>query len=83
MSKRAQNERKFPNWVSLPEGGRRYWYDSLGEDFGYARYVKIVDQDEDTVAFYQEIYDNDGVLIEIHHKYPIDSGHQRVGGDQE
>ncbi len=83
MSKRTQNERKFTNWVSLPEGGRRYWYDAQGEDFGYARYVKIVDQDENTVAFYQEIYDNEGVLIEIHHKYPIDRGHQRVGGDQE
>jgi hypothetical protein len=31
-----------------------------------------------TVRFYQEIYDDTGKLVEIHHKYPVDQGHQKV-----
>ncbi len=33
---------------------------------------------EVTIAFSQEIYDNSGVLIEIHEKFPIDKGHKKV-----
>jgi hypothetical protein len=40
--------------------------------------VKEVDADEVTVRFYQEIYDDTGKLVEIHHKYPVDQGHQKV-----
>jgi hypothetical protein len=43
-----------------------------------ARYVKIVDASEETVAFYQEIYDEQGVLVEIHEKFPVDRGHRQV-----
>jgi hypothetical protein len=42
------------------------------------RYVKIVDADEKTLSFAQEIYDAKGKLIEIHQKFPEDKGHQRV-----
>lgn len=76
MANRQQNERAFPNWAALPDGGRRYWRDRPGGDFGWCRYVKIVDQDETTLQFVQEIYDDDGRLIEIHQKYPVDTGHQ-------
>ncbi len=33
---------------------------------------------EETLRFYQEIYDNNGKLVEIHEKYPGDKGHKKV-----
>ncbi len=78
MSTREQNERKFLNWEPLPAGGRRYWLDLLGRPGWKARYVKEVDVNEVTVRFYQEIYDETGKLVEVHHKYPLDRGHQKV-----
>ncbi len=78
MSTREQNERKFSNRENLPSGGRRYWLDISGRQGWKARYVKEVDADEVTVRFYQEIYDGTGKLVEVHHKFPIDQGHQRV-----
>jgi len=62
----------------LPDGGRRYWYDVPGHSGWKARYVKEVDTQENTVKFYQEIYDEHGELREVHQKYPVDTGHQKV-----
>lgn len=76
--KREQNEKKFDNWEELTHGGRRYWYDVEGRAGWKARYVKEVDEDEDTIEFYQEIYDGKGRLMEIHEKYPVDEGHRKV-----
>jgi membrane protein implicated in regulation of membrane protease activity len=42
------------------------------------RYVKEVDATEQTLRFYQEIYNSSGKLIEIHEKYPKDRGHIKV-----
>ncbi|OFW16663.1 MAG: hypothetical protein A3H29_13605 [Acidobacteria bacterium RIFCSPLOWO2_02_FULL_67_21] len=80
--KRAQNERKFESWEELPGGGRRYWFDVKGRAGWSARYVKAVDGSETTVKFYQEVYDGNGQLREIHHKYPMDLGHQQVTGNE-
>lgn len=80
MSAREQNERKFPNWEELPGGGRRYWLDIPGRRGWRARYVKEVDAEENTLRFYQQIYDSDGRLVEVHEKYPVDTGHQKVEG---
>jgi uncharacterized protein YwqG len=79
--KRIQNEKKFGSWDELPESGRRYFFIIQGKYGWSARYVKEVDNSELTIRFYQEIYDNNGQLIEIHEKYPVDSGHVKVGGD--
>ena len=50
------------------------------EQFGWlARYVKEVDASELTLRFYQEIYDDFGQLVEVHEKYPIDKGHEKIG----
>ena len=76
--KRAQNERKFGSWDALPDGGRRYSFEVTGRSGWRARYVKEVDAAESTVKFYQEIYDAEGRLREVHHKYPVDLGHQQV-----
>ncbi len=46
MSTRQQNERKFPHWIDLPNGGRRYWLDVAGRHGWWARYVKEVDVQE-------------------------------------
>lgn len=76
--KRHANERKFERWELLPGGGRRYWYDVPGKAGWRARYIKEVDTREATVRFLQEIYDDRGQLVEIHQKYPEDTGHQPV-----
>jgi hypothetical protein len=76
--KRRENERKFGHWDESPDGRRRYWYDVQGRTGWRARYVKEVDAQEITVRFFQEIHDQDGVLVEIHEKYPVDSGHKPV-----
>ena len=54
---------------------RRYWFEIVGRSGGKARYVKEVDAEEVTVAFWQEICNNQGVMIELHEKYPLDKGH--------
>lgn len=77
MATRAQNERKFPNWEALPDGGRRYWRDVTGRR-RRVRYVKVVNADEKTLSFAQEIYDRTDTLIEIHEKFPVDKGHRKV-----
>jgi hypothetical protein len=78
MATRAQNERNFRYWDDRPTGGRRYWKDYPGRHGGWARYVKIVDAEETTLLVVQEIYDHDGVLIEVHEKFPVDKGHRKV-----
>ena len=76
--KRRLNEKKFPNWGILPNGGRRYWFEITGKHGWKARYVKEVDSMEEIVKFYQEIYDGKGNLIEIHEKFPVDKGHRKI-----
>jgi hypothetical protein len=77
-AKRRRNERVFENWEELPDGGRRYWYEVTGRLVWKARYVKEVDADENTLRFRQEIYNERGELVEIHEKYPVDTGHRKV-----
>ncbi len=77
-AKRRRNERVFGNWEELPDGGRRYFYE-VQERLGWeARYVKEVDAEENTRRFVQEIYNEHGELVEIHEKYPTDTGHRKV-----
>jgi len=78
MGTRAQNERRFQRWVELPDGGRRYRLDIPGRHGWLARYLKEVDADERTVRFWQEIFDEAGMLVEIHEKYPVDRGHRKA-----
>ena len=78
MSTRAQNEKKFGKWDDLPGGGRCYQLDVPGRLGWLARYRKEVDANETTLRFWQEIYDEQGKLVEIHEKFPLDKGHQKV-----
>jgi hypothetical protein len=76
MTTRATNERKFRNWRNLDDGKRLYWLEVKGKMNWSARYLKLVDHNEITIRFWQEIFDEQGVLVEVHQKYPIDLGHQ-------
>ena len=69
MSTRTQNEKKFGQWEELPGGGRRYRLDMAGRLGWQARYLKEVDSNETTLRFWQEIYDDQGSLIETHEKF--------------
>ena len=76
--KRLQNERKFSDWIDRQGGGRKYWFDVKGR-FGWkAKYVKEVNINDETIRFYQEIFDEKGNLVEIHDKFPVDKGHNKV-----
>jgi len=77
--KRRENEQKFGRWQPLPGGGRQYSYTVAGRRGWTARYVKEVDTQEVTVRFYQEIYNPQGELVEVHHKFPLNGGHQKPG----
>jgi hypothetical protein len=37
-----------------------------------------VDREENTARFWQEIYDDQGRLVEVHENYPVDKGHRRL-----
>lgn len=78
QTKRRRNEKIFQSWEDLPDQGRRYFYTVEGRSGWKARYVKEVDADEKTLCFYQEIFNDHGELVEIHQKYPVDTGHQPV-----
>lgn len=77
-NKRLLNETKFQDWAELSDGGRKYWFDVYGRHGWKARYIKTVDESEETTAFFQEIYDDKGNLIEVHEKFPVDKGHRKV-----
>ncbi|HEX3857479.1 MAG TPA: hypothetical protein VHY30_09315 [Verrucomicrobiae bacterium] len=78
MANRQQNEKAFPGWEKLPDGGRIYFRRISGRSGGFARYCKEVDDMEKTIRFWQEIYDRNGKIVARHEKFPLDSGHQNV-----
>ena len=78
MDKRRLNEKKFCNWIKLEDGGRKYWMDVIGRYGWKAVYIKIVDDEENTLKFFQEIYNMNNELVEVHNKYPIDEGHKKL-----
>ena len=80
--KKRLNEKKFPYWKELPNGGRRYWLEIMGKHGYKARDIKEVDNEEKTIKSWQEIYDDRGNLVEIHEKYPRDLGHKRIEKEQ-
>ena len=81
--KRQLNERKFTNWEEVSNGGRKYWLEIKGIHGWKARYIKEVNVMEETIKFYQEVYDDKGNLIEIHEKFPVDKGHRKMGDEKQ
>lgn len=78
MATRVQNEKRFRNWEDFPDGTRKYWTDRRGYSYGFQRMVKWVDDDENTLQVVQEIYNDNGVMIERHQKFPVDTGHEKL-----
>jgi hypothetical protein len=76
MTSRMRNERKFGNWKSTHHGGRLYFLEIAREMGWKACSFKEVDASENTLRFWQAIYDSHGKLVEIHEKYPLDLGHR-------
>lgn len=76
--KRKQNEKEFDQWIEKDDGGRIYSFEIAGKLGWKAKYLKEVDANENTIRFWQEVYDEHNVLKEIHEKYPIDKGHQKL-----
>jgi hypothetical protein len=77
-NRRKINKRKFTHWDALPNGGRKYWLEINGKHGWKARYIKEVNASEETIRFYQEIYDEHKSLVEIHEKFPMDKGHKTI-----
>jgi hypothetical protein len=82
MATREQNEKEYRNWIDLPDGGRRYWRDRKGRITGIQRMVKTVDAQENALSVVQEIYNDEGEIIERHQKFPQDTGHQVIAKDE-
>jgi hypothetical protein len=78
MGSRSENERKFRSWVDFPTGTRLYSLIVAGRGGWSAQYHKEVDSLEKTIRFWQEIYDESGRLVEVHQKFPVDTGHRKV-----
>jgi hypothetical protein len=78
FQKRIENEKKFVNWKEDLKGNRAYFLEVSGKYGWKAKYIKEVDSEENTKRFYQEIYNELNVLVEIHEKYPVDKGHRKV-----
>lgn len=77
-NKRKENEKKYDKWEEREEGDRKNWFEVEGK-FGWrARYIKIVDAKEFTLQFWQEILNDKNEIVEIHHKFPRDLGHQKL-----
>ncbi len=75
---RQKNEIDYEQWMEKKDGGRIYSFEIPGKSGWKAKYLKEVNNDEVTTRFWQEIYDDKNVMIEIHEKYPIDKGHQKL-----
>lgn len=76
--KRLSNEKEYDLWIEKKDGGRIYSFEIIGR-FGWtSKYLKETDAEETTLKFWQEIYDENGNLNEIHEKYPVDKGHKKI-----
>ena len=78
MASRSANENRFKQWKAIANNGRHYFRRVAGKQGWHAVYCKEVDADEKTLRIWQEVYNEKNELVEIHHKYPEDSGHQKI-----
>lgn len=75
---RQKNEIDYESWIEKEDGGRIYWFEISGKLGWKAKYLKEVNNEEVTIKFWQEVYDGNNVIKEIHEKYPVDKGHQKL-----
>ena len=60
IRKRKENEKKFGSWNET-DSGRIYFFEVRGRKGWKAKYVKEVDENENTLKFFQEIYNEKNV----------------------
>ena len=77
-NKRQRNETDYDSWIEKENGGRIYSFEIVGKLGWKAKYLKEVDIQEVTIRFWQEVYDENNILKEIHEKYPVDKGHKKI-----
>jgi hypothetical protein len=77
VNKRQKNETDFDSWIEN-EDGRIYSFEIAGKLGWKAKYLKEVNSEEVTIRFWQEVYDENNTLREIHEKYPVDKGHTKI-----
>ena len=78
-AKRRHPKRRFEKCDELPNGGRRYWREIPGRHPGWqAHYCPEVNAPDETLRFWQKIYNPGGRLVERHEKLPVDTGHQHL-----
>lgn len=75
---RLKNEIEYESWIATAEGGRIYSFEIPRKSGWKAKYLKEVSIEEVTIRFWQEIYDEKNILREVHEKYPVDKGHQKL-----
>ena len=75
---RQKNEIEFDSWIEKENGSRIYSFEIPGKLGWKAKYLKEVDSEEVTKRFWQEVYDENNILREIHEKYPVDKGHKKI-----
>ncbi len=76
--KRKSNEKEYDLWIEKSGGGRIYSFEITGRLGWTSKYLKETDGEENTLKFWQEIYDENKNLKEVHEKYPIDKGHKKI-----
>lgn len=76
--KRHKNETDYELWIEIENGGRLYSFEIPGKLGWKAKYLKEVDSEEVTIRFWQEVYDENNIMREIHQKYPVDEGHKKL-----
>ena len=76
--RRKKNEIDYESWIEKENGTRIYSFEISGKLGWKAKYSKEVDGEEVTIRFWQEIYDENDILKEIHEKYPVDIGHKKI-----
>ncbi len=69
---------EFESWVEKEDGCRIYSFEIFGKLGWKAKYLKEVNSEEVTIKFWQEVYDENDILREVHEKYPIDKGHKKL-----
>ncbi len=75
---RLKNEAEYELWIEKADGRRIYSFEINGKLGWKAKYLKEVDREEVTLKFWQEVYDQNNILKEIHEKYPVDTGHKKM-----
>lgn len=78
MNNSQRTKKEYDAWIEKENGGRIYYFEIAGKSGWKAKYLKEVNNEEITIKFWQEIYDESNVLKEIHEKYPIDKGHKKL-----